>query len=427
MKNLLLVMVSLLIAGFSAKAQPTLSLSSVTGCLPGDTVLVHVLTHNFNGIGYAASFSCTIAYNNTNLTYLGAKNTDSAFSNANVNLLTNASQNLIMVSWFTATDTIQYPEGQIFDLQFIFHAGPTALIWDTNCATNLSYNNGSVAGPVAYSTYSMIDVNKKWVNSDGTYGTGGPPPYFMHSNICRFDTNGPVINNYKYAKLMYSTDSTESQWTVYGYARETSSGKLIFVSSLTDTTQKLLYDFGAAVGDTLKIVRLPYNFTTDFVVYFVDSVFFAGKMRKSINDDWFSGLGSIRGLLSSFSPVVGWAYYLSCYFEDGSLMYHQESFPEAPCFFEVMGIADNIPGQNKAVSIIPNPLTGIARIQLSEAIKNDAGSRFALYNLMGECVSIIQLHECTTLTKGNLANGLYFYNVVNSAGGLIGSGKLVIK
>jgi len=36
----------------------------------------------------------------------------------------------------------------------------------------------------------LIDVNKTWYNSNGTIGTASPPPYWMYTIVCVFDTNG---------------------------------------------------------------------------------------------------------------------------------------------------------------------------------------------------------------------------------------------
>jgi hypothetical protein len=267
---------------------------------------------------------------------------------------------------------------------------------------------------------------KKWINTYGTLGTGGPPPYFMHSNCCKIDTQGVYINSHKYSTLMYSTDSMEVQWINYGYLREEASGKVFYIPSLADTVQRLCYNFGAQVGDTMDIYCIALGFSQQVVISGTDSVFFGGCMRKRIvsGDEWISGVGSIHGLIYNHSYVVGMFYWLNCYLEWDSVLYHNPISPS--CFFEYTGIDDG-PGQSAGiVKIIPNPVTGISQIVLNDDFSRGQNCRFQILDALGRCLADIPVSEAKTISAGDFPAGVYLYALRNT-GGLVETGKIIIQ
>lgn len=271
----------------------------------------------------------------------------------------------------------------------------------------------------------LLDPGKKWINSWGTWGTGGPPPYFMHSNICRIDTNGTMINDHNYFKLMYTADSLGLQWTDYGYIRETASGKVYYVPSLQDTVQRLCYDFGAGVGDTLTIYTIAFGYTQSVTVEAVDSVFFAGKMRKRVlvGDEWISGVGSTFGFIYNGWFVVGATYRLSCYFENEVLLYHYQYFPT--CFMEFTGVNKVIEKMKYNCQIVPNPVTGVSSISFNDDLINSGSGKFELFNILGETVAEYPVKAGLLLSNSDFTSGIYFYKVSKDSR-VYSTGKIII-
>ncbi len=273
---------------------------------------------------------------------------------------------------------------------------------------------------------NLLEPNKKWINSYGTLGTGGPPPYWVHSNICRIDTTPVVINNKAYKKLMYTTDSLGNQWTDYGYLRETPLGKVFYVPSLIDTVEKLVYDFSATTGENLTIYSIYLGTYFTATVTAVDSVFFAGMLRKRIifNDEWISGIGSTQGLIYNGFFVVGVFYWLNCYFENNILLYHNPTYPN--CFFEYTAVNSITSDKNSSIQIVPNPVTGTSTILTSNDLRNNTSCKFELYNLLGTCVKRFSFSTNSTLSKNDIAPGMYYY-IVRVQDRIINTGKVIVE
>ncbi|MCX6270382.1 MAG: T9SS type A sorting domain-containing protein [Bacteroidetes bacterium] len=193
MKRILALFLTVVTISFSAISQPTITVGTIAGAVPGATILVPVSVSNFNGLGLE-SFTCSIAYDNTVLTYGTHQNLCPGFQD--VFLATNATPTDISVAWFSV-NTINYPNGQIFDLEFTYLGGSCALTWDPLCAGGgIIFNNGSVSGPLASIdseiwTSSMFRIVPNPA-SDKISFTAVPKPLQI-LNVTLFNTTGQQI------------------------------------------------------------------------------------------------------------------------------------------------------------------------------------------------------------------------------------------
>jgi hypothetical protein len=100
------------------------------------------------------------------------------------------------------------------------------------------------------------------------------------------------------------------------------------------------------------------------------------------------------------------------------------------CSSVVTGI-NNLTSTNSAVSIFPNPNTGVFTVTFSHAESVSASQPILeIYNVSGEKVSFETLKQVrgdNVINLGNEHNGVYFYRVVEESGNIIGTGKFIIE
>ncbi len=98
-----------------------------------------------------------------------------------------------------------------------------------------------------------------------------------------------ILNGINYSKLYSKLDSTTSVWS-FVLAIWDSSNKSFFYSG---NAEKLLYDFGANKGDTIKMLGFFFNYP--MIVDSVDFVTVGGVLKKRL---LFEFPGS--------PPAIGW-------------------------------------------------------------------------------------------------------------------------
>ncbi len=185
-----------------------------------------------------------------------------------------------------------------------------------------------------------------------------------------------VINNLEYKKIFWQQvgcfssgiclpcgDNIGAAPVLTGFIREDSSHKVYYLSNLSNPTpiqctqetfesEKILYDFGVNVGDTVE--WKPFN----NVVLNVDSVQAPnGDYLKRIQfgtfyeDFWIEGLGSTIGLLGSYQPSP---FECECglYCAEASDLLPQNAPP--PCG-GIISLLSN-PEKDNNLTITPNPV-----------------------------------------------------------------------
>ena len=77
------------------------------------------------------------------------------------------------------------------------------------------------------------------------------------------------------------------------------------------------------------------------------------------------------------------------------------------------------------VKVFPNPATSIINFQITNGVVGEC--QLKLYDLLGKEIKKYEINKATTeISREDLPNGIYFYQVTNSKG-MIDSGKLILQ
>ncbi|MFW5663609.1 MAG: hypothetical protein ACOCYD_01075 [bacterium] len=202
---------------------------------------------------------------------------------------------------------------------------------------------------IAYGQISetLVDDNKLWSNLWQT-ASGGPPPHEMVTTHIKFSAD-TIIGDEVYKRVLESTDENQTDFAVIGYIREDSLKK-VYYRDKNETESRLLYDFGAEVGDSIMIGDIV------LVVETIDSVQINNEYLKRmelsheglVGEQWIEGIGSFCGILSSgYYGITGGKYDLLCFYENEALIYSNPEFEN--CFYNTVGI-----GESRCIAIIQN-------------------------------------------------------------------------
>ncbi|MFW6328120.1 MAG: T9SS type A sorting domain-containing protein [Bacteroidota bacterium] len=159
-----------------------------------------------------------------------------------------------------------------------------------------------------------------------------------------------------------------------------SYGDLYFPGEFTDTTEVLLYDFSAGIGDT---VIVPNYLDSNNIITQIDSIQIIGEYRKKYvistfsygSEYWIEGIGSINGL---FGPALYEDFNMTdllCY-EDSVIFWDNPEFVGG-CFD--VGIESESLSQ-KSIKVFPNPVSSV----LSVVEGNEVIGTVEVYNLAGQ-------------------------------------------
>lgn len=167
--------------------------------------------------------------------------------------------------------------------------------------------------------YDSIMVESKiWSNLSGGYGVEMVECCYS-TTFLKIETD-PLINTIDEKQILASTDSLKT-WIKVGNIKE--SDRRIYFRDL-DNNQGLLYDFGASVGDIVKVVNYAQNIDLDTIVVKVekiDSIEYLGIQRQRFEvkdtlsgqkDYWITGIGSVKGLLNPCLELCGGFRELLC-------------------------------------------------------------------------------------------------------------------
>lgn len=255
---------------------------------------------------------------------------------------------------------------------------------------------------------SIMSESKVWSNLSGGYGI--EMVECCHATTFMKIEIDPFINTIDEKQILASSDSLQT-WTKIGNIRE--NDKKIYFRDL-DNNQGLIYDFGASVGDILKIVNYAQEFDIDTIVVRVediDTIDYLGVERQrfqvqdtlhKLTDYWITGIGSVKGLLDPCIVLAGGFRELLCV-HDNEIQIYQNT-DRMTCYL------DNSTGVNKydtkEFSVFPNPSTGSINIDLKE-INSDL--TYSIINSSG------QLIECGKVKGKNmnvcLDPGFYFVTI----------------
>jgi len=256
----------------------------------------------------------------------------------------------------------------------------------------------------AQSYIPFVKEGKVWTEASTLCGY----PYYLWLNVSRMQGD-TLIGGNTYKKVYDEND--DYVCAVY----EDTIEKRVFCNR-TGLGSFLLYDFNLQVGDTLfELDSFP------LVVYGRDSVFFAGKNRLRLDFDlWpsnyvYEGIGAMSQGVFLPKGLVGGSTELLCYFEDDSLLYHNDVI-STDCFV-LTSVDENIP---ESVSI--NVCVSNKRIVIKAF--SDEDFQFRLFSIEGKEILSFKGAGTNIINADHLNNQLYIYSLHFSKSNVFKTGKL---
>ena len=237
--------------------------------------------------------------------------------------------------------------------------------------------------------------------------------YVNYVNWCSGDT---IIDDVHYTKLMGTTN--EGNPHLFTLLRE-ENGKVWRRQSSTDV---LIYDLTASVGDTLRIGEVEEELILDSIsiehIGNVDRKKFWFGLEYDFTGEpyavetWIEGIGSSYGLLYSGSEgVVGGFFSALCFHQDGELIWQNEYY--GTCMVDAVE-EEVVP----TVSLYPNPTSGLTHIEGIEA------AEVQVYNGLGQLVKTVR--GSNEVDASGLQEGLYLLRITDGYG-MNHTAKMTVK
>lgn len=269
---------------------------------------------------------------------------------------------------------------------------------------------------------SIMLESKVWSNLSGGYGT--EMIECCHSTTFMKIEIDPLINTIDEKQILASSDSLQT-WTKIGNIRE--RDKKIYFRDL-DNNQGLIYDFGASIGDTLKIVNYFQNYDLDTIVVRVediDTIDYFGVERQRFHvqdtlyhvvDYWIAGIGSVKGLLNPCVALAGGFRELLCVHYNQVQIY--QNTDRMTCY---LGSAVGVKKYDaNEISVYPNPSTGLISIDIKE-INSDLTYR--IVNSSGQLIEYGQLRD---INRNICLNPGFYFVTIKDKNKLLFEEKIVI-
>lgn len=258
-----------------------------------------------------------------------------------------------------------------------------------------------------------------------------PPPIptwqlYSTANFC-MDGSDTLIAGNSYTNLEYCN-------TMVHVGGIRSVDEAVYFFPADSTQEYLLYDFGAAVGDTLYDVYVNEFLATgsngwqepqllDLVVTSATpSSAYGGRIAIQVqtvdpdwglDSEWIEGIGSIHGLFT-LNPlnVSKYWYGMQC-FSHLDTTYWNEAYVEQPGTCAPLSVSITERKQANA-RVYPNPTAGPLRVEGFEA-----GAQLLVIDAMGRAVSVPKSSVSSTgvdLDLSHLPAGVYHVSVPGSVG-----------
>lgn len=175
---------------------------------------------------------------------------------------------------------------------------------------------------------NLVQEGKLWSNT--SIGTMPGSTYESYSIKFMGDT---TINGIAYKKIMKSKDELNANWSSFGYIREETTTRKVFVYNKAANKDILLYDFSLEEGDSIltgdghsyaKVTKVTNAAFGSSPVIRKQIYFF----EPSGNTRWIEGIGSTWGILEGLNSffTTGATASLVCYHENNELIYHNPRF-----------------------------------------------------------------------------------------------------
>lgn len=252
----------------------------------------------------------------------------------------------------------------------------------------------------------MIQEGNEWHTLDVIVNPGFPP-YDHYTTLVHWISDDTLVEGVRYTKVL-ETRNGEGTPRLAALLRE-ENGKVWKRESSTDL---LLYDFTAQVGDTVRFG----DFAESFVVDSISFEQIGGVDRKKIwfgleyditgepyaIETWTEGIGSDMGLLfSGWFYATGGYYQALCFHQNGELLWQNEYY--GTCMIDAVEEMDISP-----ISLYPNPTSDVVQIEGVEA------AEVLVYNSIGQLVKTLQ--NSNEISAADLPEGMYLLWITDIEG-----------
>lgn len=215
---------------------------------------------------------------------------------------------------------------------------------------------------------SLVREGKLWSNA--IIGSENIDIYNSYWIKFQGDT---TLNNVLYKKILRADDSLHSDWYLSGFIREDTVAQKVYLFNNHTESDQLLYNFSLEKGDSILIWDGLTFAKIDTVLYepFGDSKDTLKQIcfNKGCTHKWIKGIGSSRGVLNGLNTIktVGAYYYLVCYYENETLVYHNPDYKT--CFPDNSNVSILNTEMEKSIEVYPNPVKDVISISNPHDIK----------------------------------------------------------
>ena len=252
----------------------------------------------------------------------------------------------------------------------------------------------------------IIQEGNEWHTLDVMVNPGFPPNDH-YTTLVHWISDDTLVEGVRYTKVL-ETRNGEGTPRLAALLREENGN----VWKRESSTDLLLYDFTAQVGDTVRFG----DFAESFVVDSISFEQIGGVDRKKIwfgleyditgepyaIETWTEGIGSDMGLLfSGWYYVTGGYYRALCFHQNGELLWQNEYY--GTCMIDAVEEMDISP-----ISLYPNPTSDVVHIEGVEA------PEVLVYNSIGQLVKTLQ--NSNEISAADLPEGLYLLWITDIEG-----------
>lgn len=252
----------------------------------------------------------------------------------------------------------------------------------------------------------MIQEGNEWHTLDVMVNPGFPPNHH-YTTLVHWISDDTLVEGVRYTKVL-ETRNGEGTPRLAALLREENGN----VWKRESSTDLLLYDFTAQVGDTVRFG----DFAESFVVDSISFEQIGGVDRKKIwfgleyditgepyaIETWTEGIGSDMGMLfSGWFYATGGYYQALCFHQNGELLWQNEYY--GTCMVDAVDEMDV-----STIYLYPNPASGVTHIEGVEAAEVQA------YNALGQLVKTVR--GSNEVDVSGLPEGLYLLHITDGHG-----------
>lgn len=243
-------------------------------------------------------------------------------------------------------------------------------------------------------------------------------PHLFETNVLKLG-EVTVLDNLTYTTVLMTNDSALTSWSTIGYLREVD--RKVYYRPVSRDSASILYDFNLGLSSKINISNPIFSpdYYETYTVSKIDSVYISSDKRKKIyfNEDdmegWIEGIGSIRGLIYSGVFFINSRLELSCYSENGNVIYKNPKYENCYC-------------STTDIETVSDPNNDMYSTDGIIYLKGRSKSVFQLFELSGMRIMERKIDSNDiNIDVTMLKSGLYLFHIKTNNSNV--RGKLIIK